>query len=452
MTVKSKRKPILLISLGLVLAAGAVVIWYSLSGDSADSATSSSRKQPQSPLVEVKPVRQGELARTLELTGEIVAVESVVIAATKEGPITYCPWREGDLVRTGEKLIEIDRKVHRAEVQTAEAALAVAGSKLADLQAGTRPEEIDKAGANVRRWEATLEEARKSYERQSKLILEDFTSQESIDQARERMEVAEAELAASRATLRMLEAGPTPTEVAVQMAAVEEAAARLELAKAHLGECVIAAPFDGTITKVHVRVGDLASAKAALIEMFAPSSLVVRFAVPEAHATDVRAGLGLQVTLDAIRGHVFSARVARVYPQIEETMRTRTVEAELTEPVELAPGMFARLTLELRVAQNATLAPAEAVLTAPTGGRFAFVVDEGKAHRRAVELGIERERVVEILKGVKIGEMVAVAGHEALRDGQAVRVAGQGQPGGGESSKGKRPPSGRSSSGEGAAR
>ena len=442
MTLKSKRKPILLILLVLALAAGAGVIWYGLSGGSAGSAPSNSAKQPKPLLVEVKPVRRGEIAQVLELSGEIVAIESVVIAATKEGPIKYCPWREGDLVRAGQKLVEIDRPVHRAEVQAAQAALAVARSKLADLKAGARPEEIDKAKANVKRWQATLDEARKSHNRQSQLIAQDFTSQQSVDQARERMAVAEAELAASREVLRMLQAGPTATEIAVQSAMVDEATARLALAKAHLAECVISAPFDGTIAKVHVRAGDLASAKAPLLEMFAPSSLVVRFAVPEAHAAAVQRGLRLHVTIDAMPGRTFSAKVVRVYPQLDETTRTRTVEARLTEPVEPAPGMFARLALELQKAQKAILVPAEAVLTTPTGGRVAFVVDRGKVRRRDVELGIQGKQVVQIVGGVEVGERVVVVGHGALRDRQAVRVAGQ--PQGDKPSAGKRRPSAQS--------
>jgi len=451
-TLRIKHKLILPIVLVLVLAAGAVLIWYSLSGDSAGSAPSDSAKQPKPLLVEVKPVLRGEIAQILELSGEIVATESVVMAAIKDGPIKYCPWREGDSVRAGEKLVEIDREVHRAEVLVAQAALAVARSKLADLKAGTRPEEIDKADANVKRWQATLEEARKNHERQSELFAQDFTSQQSVDGARERMEVAEAELAASREVLRMLKAGPTPTEIAVQSATVEEAAARLALAQAHLAECVITAPFDGTITKVYVRVGDLASAKAPLLEMFAPSSLLVRFAVPEARAAAVRPGLGLQVALDAMPGRTFSAEVSRVYPQLDATMRTRIVEARITEPVEPVPGMFARLTLELQRAENAILVPNGTILTTPTGGQIVFVVDQGKARRRDVVLGIQGEHTVQIVEGVEAGERVVAAGHQALRDGQAVRVAGQPTRDGGKGSAGSPGSSTRSAPDEGAGR
>ncbi|MFW6028204.1 MAG: efflux RND transporter periplasmic adaptor subunit [bacterium] len=425
-------KRILLSLLVLVVAAGGGAVWYGLSNRGAQSSPQNAGKKPKPLEVEVRQVRRGAIVQRLELSGEVVATDSVVIAATKEGPISFCPWREGDEVTGGEKLIEIDREVHRAEVRTAEADLAVARAKLADLKVGTRREEIDKARANVQRWEATLDEARKSYERQRQLIADEFTSQQSLDQARERMEVAEAELASTRENLRMLKAGPTETEIAVQESAVKQAEAKLALAKAHLAECLITAPFDGVITAVHVRRGDLATPRSPLLEMYAPESLVVRFSVPEAQASAVRPGHRLQATLDALDGRSFDAEITRVYPQLNEAMRTRTVEAKLTEPAEIVPHMFARLKLELRRADDAVLVPAEAVLTAPTGENYVFVVNQGKAHRQVIEVGIEQENTIQVLGGLEPSQRVVVAGQAALRDGQPVRVPGEQPQGGGK--------------------
>ncbi len=425
------KRTVVIAAIVLCVIAG-MALWIAGGKQSAVAASSQQGQQKKAPLVEVAPVRRASIARTLELTGEVVANDAVVIAATKEGPITYCPWREGDEVGAGEKLVEIDREVHRAEVQAARAALAVAQARLADLKAGARPEEVDKAEANVNRWQATLAEARRTHQRQTELIAQDFTSQQSVDQAREKMEVAEAELAAAEETLRMLRAGPTATEIAVQEAAVKEASARLALAEAHLAECVIAAPFDGKVTRVHVRPGDLAVPRSPLIEMYAPASIVVRFSVPEGSAAALRPGLGLEATFDALPGRPFPAEVVRVYPQLDPVMRTRTAEAALRGDIELMPHQFARLALQLESVQDATVVPAEAVLEAPDGGRVVFVIESGKAVRRKVQLGIERKQGVQALSGVEPGEQVVVSGGQQLRDGAPVRVAGAAQgPGGG---------------------
>lgn len=403
-------------------------------------------KQAKPLLVEAQSVRRGEVVQSLKVSGEIVATEAIVIAATKEGPITFCPWREGDSVQTGEKLIEIDREIHRAEIQAAEGALSVARAKLADLKAGARPEEIQQAKANFRRWEATCAFCEKEMARESRLIEHDAASHSSLEQWNEKLAVAEAELAAAREALEMLRAGPTQTEIAVQSAAVEEAEARLSLAKAHLAECTIDAPFDGTITSVHVRPGDLATPRSPLLEMYAPQSLVIRFAVPEAHGAAMRPGVRATVTLDALSGRTFSAEVTRVYPQLDADMRTRTVEAKLSEPADIVPHMFARLSIELQRAENAVVLPAESVMTSPSGGHFVFVVDQGKAQRRDVQIGLQQEGTVQVLSGIEPGQRVVVAGQAALRNGQPVRVAGEGKPDG-KSGQGK--PSGGMGQGAG---
>ncbi|MBN1511038.1 MAG: efflux RND transporter periplasmic adaptor subunit [Phycisphaerae bacterium] len=375
-------------------------------------------------MVEVVEAETRDLTRDLRITGEVVATRSVVVAATKEGPVTYCPWREGDRVRTGEKLIEIERDVHQAEARAARAALAVARARLADLRAGARPEEIARAEAVVQKWQATLYEARQAHDRQTQLVEQEFTSRQSVDQASERVGVATAELAAAAQTLRLLKAGPTATEVAVPEAVVEEAAARVALAEAHLAECVIAAPFDAVVTAVHVRAGDLAVPRTPLVEMVAPDSLVVRFSVPERFSAGLRQGMKLEAVLDAFPGQTVTGTIVRVYPLLHAEMRTRTAEATLNTENPLMPYQFARLTLHLDTVRDAVTVPADAILETPEGGRILFVVVEDKAIRRKVETGIEQDRVVQVTRGLSPGENVVVTGNEMLKNGVPVRIGG----------------------------
>ncbi len=406
----------------LFFACLGVVVWYSVSCRTQEQPANGEKKKPV-PLVEVEPVKTDSIARMLDLTGEVIPGNAVIISSMKEGRIELCPWREGDDVVSGETLVTIDREVHRAEELAAQAVMKLAQAKLDDLLAGTRPEEIRRAEANLKRAEVTFREARQSFDRQSELFRQQSTSQDLVDKARERMEVAEAEMSAAMDTLVMLKAGPTLTEIAVQKAALSEANARLVLARAHLAECEITAPFDGIISRVHVRPGDMASSRAPLIEMFDSSSLVIRFAVPEAHAVAVRAGMNLQVSLDAMPGRSLSAEIVRVYPVMDPAMRTRTVEARITDHIDLAPHMFARVVLTVARAEKALVVPAEAILLSPTGQRMLYLIEEGKAVRRQVAIGIEQGARVQILSGVKSGDKVVVGGNEQLKPGMSVRIA-----------------------------
>ncbi len=410
---------IFLTALFLVIAASvAVMLARSPGGDQGPD------KAKKGPTVRVEAVRKAPICRTLELTGEVVAVNSVVVAATVEGPIRFCPWREGDRVTKGEKLIEIDRQTYRAEVQAAQASFAVALAKLDDMKAGTRPEEIAQAEQQVREWEEMLALAKTEFERAKRLVESGAISQEDFERSKADFKTSQAKLAASQARLAMLKAGPTPTEIAVQEAAVREAAAALELAKARLAECVITAHFDGTVSAVHVRPGDVATAKAPLLEIVDLSSLVIRFAVPEVYATSIRPGVSLTVALDAYPGQSHRASIVRVYPTLDSRMRTRTVEAEMVEPLGLVPGMFARVQVELEKVEDAIVVPQEAILTTAKGQKQLFVLSDTKAMQRTVTTGIEQGRMVQVLEGVRPGELVVVAGNERLKDGMPVAVLG----------------------------
>ena len=414
-----KRKILTTITFVLLLAGGVLFVC-----DIASSKEKNDSKETPKKLQEVRvvSVTKSAISRTLELTGEFVAIEDVVIAAMVDGPIVCCPWREGDRVKAGQKLVEIDRLVYRANVQSAEAAVKVARAKLDDMESGTRPEEIAKQKESVRQLEESTAYAKGDFERTAKLVESGALPGEAMEKTRVEYVSQATRLAAAREQLKMLEAGSTKTALAVQQAVLDEAEARLDLEKARLAECVIEAPFSGVITKAYVRPGDMASAKSRLIEVANLSSVVARFAVPEAFTAQVRTGMALEARLDAYQGKVFSGRVIRVYPDIDRRMRTRTVEAKVDGIPEVMPGMFARLTLKLKQADDAVVVPLAALVTTPDGDKAVFVVKDGKALRKKVKTGIEASDRIQLLEGINPGDKVIVSGHKDLKDGMDVRV------------------------------
>lgn len=378
----------------------------------------------KTPSVAVATVATRDMAQRVELTGEVVATRQVTISSTVEGPIGFCPWREGDVIeQVDEPLVRIDRPTYRTDVQIAEAAVAVAKAKLADLRAGARPEEIDQARQTVKQLESCSEFAANDLERIEKLVTSGAVPAENVERARVAAVECGTKLASAKQRLAMLEAGPTPTQIDVAQAAVHEAEARLAQAKARLAECTIAAPFAGVVSRVHVREGDLASPRAPLLEMFDPQSLVVRFAVPEAVAGSVRPKQMVTVHLDAMPDKPIAAKVRRVYPQLDPRMRTRTVEAQPTEPAHWSPGMFARLSLVLESSDDAVAIQASAVTSRSNDSGVAFIVNDAHAHQRKIRLGIEQDGWVQVIEGLEPGEQIIVSGVGKLKDGMAVSVA-----------------------------
>jgi multidrug efflux pump subunit AcrA (membrane-fusion protein) len=386
----------------------------------------------QAVTVKVEQVRPQPISRVLETTGEVVATNTVVIAATIDGPISFCPYREGDWVRAGQKLIEIDRPLYREEVNSAAAALTVAQAKLDDLKAGSRPEEIAQAEETVKKLQEALAFAKTDMERIAKLVERGGLPGEAQEKARVTFVDLQSQLASAQQRLEMLKSGPTQTAIRVQEALVKEAEAKLNYSKAKLAEGVIVAPLSGVVTKVHVRRGDLATLKSPLIELSDPSSFVIRFGVPETESGAIFLSLAIQVTFDAYPGRSFRAKVVRVYPEIDRRTRNRLVEARVLDQVNIVPGMFARIKVMLETISDALVVPSGSILTTPSGEKIVMVVRDGKAARVKVSTGIIQGDRTQIISGIMAGDQVIVLGQEGLKDGAPVKIIGEGKPSPGE--------------------
>ncbi len=208
----------------------------------------------------------------------------------------------------------------------------------------------------------------------------------------------------------------------------EKAKAELVQAEETARDYTIHAPWEGVVTNLLVKEGEFVAPREALLEMYDPSSLVIRAAVPEKHARQIVAGMQVDVHLDAFLQSSFQGRVDRVYPYLDSQLRTRTLEILLDKPVHLLPGMFARLKMALQTADDSVVLPSEAVVQTAKG-QAVFAVEAGRALRRPVESGIEAGNRIQIVSGVKPGEMIIVAGNEKLKDGAMVSLAGSDGPG-----------------------
>jgi len=373
--------------------------------------------------VDVEKARMEIMEERLQTTGDVIATNTVVLESTVEGPISFCPWREGDIVdAAGKKLIVIERPLYRQELAAAEAVLAVVQAKLDDLLAGTRPEEIAQVRESVKHLADCTAFAKADLDRIHNLVTSGSLPAEAAEKARVDYSKCHTQHESAKEELAMLAAGPTKTEVAIAKAAVAEASARRDMAQARLDECSIAAPFAGVITEVYVRQGDLAKPRQPLLKMMAEASLVVRAGLPEVSVMGLQLGTGADVSLDAYPGKTFAARVARIYPRLEGSSRTRLVEFSLDDKVELIPRMFARVSLRGRRFESAVVVSAQAVVATPRGEKIVFVVKDGKAERRVVQLGIEDGKRVQVVEGVQAGEDIVVAGNLNLKDGAAITL------------------------------
>ena len=202
------------------------------------------------------------------------------------------------------------------------------------------------------------------------------------------------------------------------------AEASAQLAEAKLAKMDLRAPFSGIIGLRSVSMGDYVKEGADLVNLESIDPLKVDFRVPEIYMRQVKVGQPLQVQLDALPGRTFEGKVFAVNPLIDAAGRSVVIRAMVRNPdTSLRPGMFARVRLITRDAQDALVLPEEALV--PQGDQqFVYRILDGKAVRTKVDVGQRRDSKVEILNGVDKDDMVVTAGQLKLRDGAPVNIAG----------------------------
>ncbi len=198
------------------------------------------------------------------------------------------------------------------------------------------------------------------------------------------------------------------------------ARAQLELQQLRLERTVVRAPFAGLIGERFVSVGDYVTSSTPLVTLQTVDPQRAVFPVPERYAQRLEVGQEVSFRVAALPDTEFMGEVDFVDPVVELPARTITVKAEVPNPNRaLKGGMFIEARLATDTRADAVVIPEDAILPLQ-GATFVWVVSEGKATRRQVELGVRMPGHVEIKSGVAAGEQVVVGGLERLSEGVPV--------------------------------
>ncbi|WP_373046653.1 efflux RND transporter periplasmic adaptor subunit [Vulgatibacter sp.] len=374
-------------------------------------------------LGEVVPVVEAsrrELVQSLVVTGRVLAPARIEVGPLTSGNVAELLVEEGDPVERGQLLLRLDDAEEQAAVAQARAALEQALARQAQL----RSVQLPQARAGVRRAEAELEQARRQYQRYAELHRVGALAQSSLDEAQRRLEVAEAEADAAR--LSRQSAGAGGVEARLAAAAVENAEAALQLAEARLARTRLEAPVNGVVLARDVEVGDAVQPGRVLLLVGASGDTEIEIEPDERNLARLAVGQRALVSADAFPDRQFPAVVKRIAPAVDPARGTVDVRLAVPEPpAYLRPEMTVSADVAVARKADALVLPAEALRDLGTAAPWVLVIDEGRAARRQVQLGLRGESYVEVLEGVAPGEAVILpeAGVEA---GARVRAGAKG--------------------------
>ncbi len=415
------------------------------------------------------------LQETSEFVGSLEARRSVEVRSEVEGRINQILVEAGEFVEPGEAIARLNSNELETNWRAAQANLVGARARLAELQAGSRPEEIARARARLMEAEAELDDAvsgslpaeinqaraqieavlaRKelaqtrverfeslsqagavSRDEFDELSSELVTADANLTAAKRRLEQLEknrlAEIALRRAvveqeeqSLRQLQAGNRPEEIQQAEAIVAEAVAEVRRYEVLMQEMTIEAPFSGMIGDVLIKPGDYVRPGDEVTTLTENQQLELRLPIPLERKLDLQLGLPVQIR-DPKGNDLGVGRLSFIAPTVNQESQTILAKATLNESNQvLRDGQFVKATVVWNQRQNQIVIPLTAVIFQ---GEQQFVyIAEGDdiltAKKQPIQLGLIQGDRAEVKTGLQPGQKLIYSGIQRLSDGVEVNV------------------------------
>jgi RND family efflux transporter MFP subunit len=349
------------------------------------AATSMAASDPPPVAASVIAVAAEPLRITVPVTGTLVSNTRVDVKAEVIGHIARFDKQEGDPVAAGEPVAWLDDE----------------NSQLALRQTQTA---VQVAEAGLERARLVQSHSRAERERADNLL----KSGGITDKDWKAAQLAERDTAA---------------QAALAQAQIEQATAALEVARKHVRDTIIYAPVSGEIQRKLLNKGSYVEAPTAVFTIVDNSRLELESPVAAADLGPIRPGQHVTFRVNSYPNVTFEGRVIDTNPAVDEPTRSAKVRIQVTDAGRrLKVGMFAEGEILTGVNAGAVVIPASAVYREDRSEKssYVFVVENGKACRRAVRIGHERDSRLEIVEGLRPGEQLIAEQNIAIAEGVAV--------------------------------
>ena len=344
-------------------------------------------------------VATGTITAEVLGTGTLEARTSAVVGPKIGGLILSIAANQGDQVKAGTLLFQLEDNDIRQQVKMAESEVAAVTATL------------DRLGASRRRAEAVLVQARTNHERIEELTSSKMASPQDLDKAFEALAIAEAELSTASAAI---------IEGQKRMEAAERF---LEYQRARLNDSTIKAPFDALVVRRDREPGDVVTAGASVLQLVSTEQMWITAWVDETELARLAEGQSARVVFRSEPDIEYKGVVARVGREADRETREILVDVRVEDrPANWAVGQRAEAYIQVARRDAVTVLPAALLLV--RDGKTGVMLDEGgKAKWREITVGLRGRESEEVSSGLSPGDVVvspAGASSGLLRDGRRI--------------------------------
>ena len=367
--------------------------------------------------VEAHAVMKGELRQTVVASGRVTWPQRVSVAAEVTGRVSHIPVKEGQQVKRGQLLIQLEDSTDRASLAQATTAVALAEAKLRQQREVSLPT----AQETLRQAQADVDQTRLQLTRIRTLNNQKYISKTELDTAQRNLDVANSKLAAAQ--LQVQSNQPTGSDALLATTALAQARASLQLAQVKLAQDTILAPADGTLISRSIEPGDIASAGKALMVLAAQGETQIEVQIDEKNLAKLALGQAALSSADAFPQQRFNAEVAYINPGVDATRGAVEVKLRVKDPPDyLRQDMTVSVDIETAQKPDALVIPTGALREASSDAPWVLVVRNNRTVHQTVTLGLRGDENVEVLSGLAAGEPVILASTPLIKADQHVRV------------------------------
>lgn len=372
-------------------------------------------------------------AVVLNAAGYVVPAHKIEVASKLSGRVEWIGVEKGDQVKQGQVLVRLEDDEFQARVRQSKGNLAALRARLAELEAGSRPEEIQRAQAQFDEARADLEELSLDLGRTKELAAAGVVAAQDLDRNQARYEAQAARVASLERALQLVRIGPRQEQIDSVRGQVQQALGQLEYDQTLLAATLIRAPVTGTILERNVEIGEFVTtsfvgergAKGYVVSLADLDDIQVELDISQDDFSKLRMGTKGVVTTDAFRDREYDGEIVEISPEADRQKATVQVKVQILNPDDLLrPEMNANVAFLSdakpspgggeQAASGAVKIPASAVRN---GQVFLFV--DGQAVARQVEVRRSGSEA-EVVSGLTGGEDLIVDPPEDLADGDPV--------------------------------
>ncbi len=376
--------------------------------------------------VQVAEVTMSAVNTMVSTNGKVEADKIFELRAPFAGVCRRVNAKEGDRLGSGQPIVELDDSAMQSDLAVARTELLAADADLANILRGSSQEERDQADSDVARARLDLDGARKILETNESLLKKGAISRFEVEQSRRDVDRLSLALEAALTKQKNLKTRYTDEDRKRARSRVEAAHARILYLEELISKAVIRAPADGTLYQFDVKIGSFFNA-GDLIAFFADlTHLRARVFVDEPDIGKVVLGSEVIVHWDARPSTSWKGIVRRIPTQMV-ARGSRSVAEVLCSIEGPTDGLIPNVNVDVEIltAQGAEVPSIPRACVFPDGkGHFVWTISDGRVVKRAIDTGRSTPTLIEVTRGLSLGERVIIPGETPMTEGMKVRVIG----------------------------